>query len=324
MYADVSEIETVGKTVVHALEDSVRRNLSDGLLLSGGLDTAILVSLTVKYRKPDCVTVALKRTPGPDIAYAQQLARLFGLKHVIHYIDDEEMLDDITQAIKILKSFDPMEIRNSAAAYLGLLVCRDLGLSTVMTGDGGDELFAGYSFYFDLSKQQLDAELKKMWTVMSFSSIPLAKALSIEVRLPVLDPKFKAFVMQMDAGLKVRSERGQMYGKWILRKAFADYLPDNILWRPKAPLEVGTGTTTLPAYYDGLISDGEFAQKQAAIQKQDKVKIRDKEQLVYYEIYRSFFGVPSADANGERKCPDCGANVKKEAAYCSACGAYPI
>jgi predicted nucleic acid-binding Zn ribbon protein len=80
----------------------------------------------------------------------------------------------------------------------------------------------------------------------------------------------------------------------------------------------------LPAYYDGLISDGEFAQKQAAIQKQDKVKIRDKEQLVYYEIYRSFFGVPSADANGERKCPDCGANVKKEAAYCSACGAYPI
>jgi asparagine synthase (glutamine-hydrolysing) len=170
----------------------------------------------------------------------------------------------------------------------------------------------------------LAEELQKMWTVMSFSSIPLAKALGIEVKLPFLDQEFKAFAMQMDAGLKVRSERGRMYGKWILRKTFADYLPDNILWRPKAPLEVGTGTATLPAYYDALISDVEFVQKQGAIQKQDKVKIRDKEQLVYYEIYRSYFGATSTNAKEGRKCPDCGANVKKVASYCPTCGAYPI
>ena len=58
-------------------------------------------------------------------------------------------------AIKVLKSFDPMEIRNSAAAYVALKVARDRGLKTVMTGDAGDELFAGYSFFFDLTKEQL-------------------------------------------------------------------------------------------------------------------------------------------------------------------------
>ena len=318
------ETDALCKSVVRALEESVTRNLGDGLLLSGGLDTAILVALAVKYRKPECVTVALKRTPGPDIEYAQQLAKLFKLKHRIHYIEDMEMWDGIVQAIKILKSFDPMEIRNSAAAYLGLRVCRDLGLTAVMTGDGGDELFAGYSFYIDLTKEQLADELKKMWAVMRFSSITLAEALGIEVKLPILDPEFKTFAMNVDASYKVRPERGQIYGKWILRKAFADYLPDNILWRPKAPLEVGTGTTTLPAYYEALISDAEFQQKQAAILDLDKINLHSKEQLAYYEIYRSFFGPPAVSSMEGMKCPDCGSSVAEKVSYCPTCGAYPI
>jgi asparagine synthase (glutamine-hydrolysing) len=325
MYANKPvEIESLCKSVVRALGESVKRNPSDGLLLSGGLDTAILVALAAKYRKPDCVTVALKRTPGPDIEYAQQLARLFGLKHVVHYIDDEEMQEGLRQAIKILKCFDPMEIRNSAAAYLGLRVCRDMGLKAVMTGDGGDELFAGYSFYFDLSKEQLDAELKKMWAVMRFSSIPLAEALGIKVKLPMLDPEFKTFAMNMDAGWKVRKERGQIYGKWILRKAFAEYLPDSILWRPKAPLEVGTGTATLPAYYEALIPDTEFQQKQAAVLARDRVNLRNKEQLAYYEIYRDFYEAPDSHTVAGRKCPDCGGHVMEKATYCPTCGAYPV
>jgi asparagine synthetase B (glutamine-hydrolysing) len=47
-------------TIVQALEESVRRNLSDGLLLSGGLDTTILVYLASKWVKPSCITVALR------------------------------------------------------------------------------------------------------------------------------------------------------------------------------------------------------------------------------------------------------------------------
>jgi len=318
------EVESMCELVVRALEDSVKCNLSDGLLLSGGLDTAILISIAAKYRKPECVTVALKRTPGTDIEYAQQLARLFDLKHHIHFIEDEEMKEGICQAIHILKCFDPMEIRNSAAAYLALRISRDMGLSTVMTGDGGDELFAGYSFYFDMTKERLEHELKKMWAVMRFSSIPLAKALGIEVKLPMLDPEFKAFAMSVDSAFKVHSERGQIYGKWILRKAFKDYLPDNILWRAKAPLEVGTGTTTLHSYYEASISDIEYRQKQTTILKQDKVNLRNKEQMVYYEIYRGFFGIPSAHVIEGRKCPDCGSNVEEKVSYCPTCGDYPI
>jgi asparagine synthase (glutamine-hydrolysing) len=317
-------IEETELFIVKALEEAVKRNLADGLLLSGGLDTSILAYLTAKLHKPDCITVALKGAPAPDIEYALKIAALFKLKHEVHYIEEDEMEAGIQGAIKVLKSFDPMEIRNSAAAYIAFKIARDRGLKTVMTGDAGDELFAGYSFFFDLTKEQLDCALSNMWENMRFSSIELAHSLGIVAKIPFLDPEFEALAMKMDSGLKVRKENGQFYGKWILRKAFEKYLSPEIVWRAKAPLEVGTGTTILPSLFDSKISDSEFNLKKAKYLKEDKVKLRSKEQLHYYEIYRKIIGIPGPGEGTGRKCPDCLANVKDKTNYCPTCGAYPI
>ena len=45
---------------------------------------------------------------------------------------------------------------------------------------------------------------------------------------------------------------GVKYSKWILRKAYEDVIPKDIIWRPKAPLEAGTGTETLRTYFNDL------------------------------------------------------------------------
>ena len=116
--------------------------------------------------------------------------------------------------------------------------------------------------------------------------------------------------MKLDSGLKVKKENGQFFGKWILRKAFEKSLSPEIVWRVKAPLEVGTGTTTLPSLFDSRISDSEFNLKKAKYLKDDNVNLRSKEQLHNYEIYRKIFGVPGSITDGGRKCPDCRANVK--------------
>jgi len=80
---------------------------------------------------------------------------------------------------------------------------------------------------------------------MAFSSVPLAKVLGIEVKLPYLDSTFKDFAMKLDSKYKIRKENGRIYGKWILRKAFESILPREILWRVKIPIEYGSGTTIL-------------------------------------------------------------------------------
>lgn len=306
------------------LEKAVRENLAEGILLSGGLDTSILAVVASRFTSLKAVTVAFQNAPAPDVGYAVLMADELGFEHIIHVFGEDELYDAIPTVVKTLNSFDPMEIRNSVAIYVGLRVAKESGISTVMTGDGCDELFAGYSFLFGLEKERLDLELEKLWGVMRFSSVPLAKALGVEVRLPYLDQDFKDFAMKLDSRYKVRRENGRTYGKWILRKAFEGNLPREIAWRVKTPIEHGSGTTTLPSLFGRRISDADFEEKRRRHLSEDGVTIRDKEHLFYYEVYRSVVGVPRPTSMERKICPQCNSNVPEDATYCRTCGAYPV
>lgn len=306
------------------LEKAVKNNLAQGILLSGGLDTSILAVVASKFVSLKAFTVALQGAPAPDVKYATSVAKRLKLKHLVHYFDEDELYDGIKKVVETMKSFDPMEIRNSAAVYIGLKAAKENGVNVVMTGDGCDELFAGYSFLFNLEKEQLNLELRKMWKVMSFSSVPLANAIGVEAKLPFLELDFKAFAMKLDSQYKIGRKKGQLVGKWILRKAYEALLPKEVVWRAKVPIEQGSGTTVLPSMFSQKISDVEFEEKRSKYLNEDKVTIRDKEQLFYYEIYRSALGAPHPTNPKGKLCPQCNSNVAEKSTFCRTCGAYPI
>jgi asparagine synthase (glutamine-hydrolysing) len=306
------------------MEDAVERNLADGILLSGGLDTSILAVMASKLVPLKAFTVALQGAQAPDVEYATLMANNLRLGHVTHYFDRSELLDAIHRVVVLMGSFDPMEVRNSVTIYVGLKRARKEGVSTVMTGDGCDELFAGYSFLFDLGRERLDSELRKLWSTMSFSSERLARALNVEAKLPYLDPSLTSFAMELDPQYKIRDERGRRWGKWILRKAFEGVLPEEIVWRVKTPIEEGSGTAILLGLFSREISDVEFEEKRMKYLEEDKVTIRDKEQLFYYEVYRAALGVPHPVNLKAKSCPQCNSDVTERATYCRTCGAYPI
>jgi asparagine synthase (glutamine-hydrolysing) len=305
------------------LEDAVRRSLTDGILLSG-LDTSILAVLASRSTPLRAVTVALQGAHAPDVDYAALMAGRLRLEHLIHHFDEEELYDAIPIVVRTMRSFDPMEIRNSVSIYIALRVARDNGINAIMTGDGADELLAGYSFLLGLDEERLDSELRRLWSVMSFSSVPLARTLGVQVKLPYLDPSFKAFAMRLDPRYKIRAEEGRLYGKWILRKAFEESLPKEVTWRAKTPIEYGSGTNILPRLLGSKISDMEFYEKRRRCLEEDRVMIRDKEQLFYYEIYRSTLGIPRPSNASGKVCPQCNSDAPEEAVHCRTCGAYPI
>lgn len=323
MFSNYQSLSFNYGVIVQALEESVRRNLTDGMLLSGGLDTTLLACLASKWAKPSCITVAMRGAPTPDVGYARLVASRFKLEHYVHYFGDDELNEGLRASIRVMKSFDPMEIRNSAAIYVALKVGKGRGLKAFMTGDGADELFGGYSFLFGLTRAELEAEFAKLWANMRFSSVPLARDLGVEARLPFLDSRFRTLAKNLDVRLKVNSDGGQVWGKWVLRKASEKLIPPEVAWRAKAPIEVGSGTTILPWLFESRIADAEFKKKKDNYLKEDGVTIRDKEHLYYYEIYRQLIGLPSA-AGGARRCPQCGAGVGEKASFCRTCGAYPI
>jgi asparagine synthase (glutamine-hydrolysing) len=163
-----------------------------------------------------------------------------------------------------------------------------------------------------------------MWGIMAFSATTLGNNLGIDVKQPYLDSEVQKFAMNLDPRYYVQKERGEVWGKWILRKAYEDVLPPEVRWRDKNPIEVGSGTTILPKYLANKISDLEFESKKKKILENDNVKIRDKEQLIYYEAYREAVGVPYPKDPDAKTCPQCNSNVEENAVVCKTCGAYPI
>lgn len=322
----LANVDEVIAELRELLEKSVKKNLTKDMLFSGGIDTSILATILSKYVRIRGFTCAFKQANALDVKYAKLMAKRLNIEHYMNPFDEDQVFEVIPDVVKVLESFDPMEVRNSITITIGLKFAKSYGVTKLITGDGADELFAGYHMYYRHvgNKEKLSAMLKKMWEIMAFSSVPLGKSLGIEVRAPFLDPEVQKFAMNMDPRYNVQEERGEVWGKWILRKAYEDVLPPEVRWRDKNPIEVGSGTTILPKFMAKKISDSEFAAKKKKILETDKVTIRDKEQLVYYEAYREVVGVPHPKNPDARTCPQCHSNVSENATVCKTCGAYPI
>jgi asparagine synthase (glutamine-hydrolysing) len=198
-------------------------------------------------------------------------------------------------------------------------------VSVVRLGDALDELF-GYPWQFHLSETEFAKALSDMWGEMTFSSIPMGNSIGVKVQPPYLDPLFMDYAKKLPVKFKVNIENGTKYGKWILRKAYAGLIPDEVIWRGKAPLEQGTGTWVLPEYFEKEMPTADFEEKKKLILEEDDVIITSKEQLVYYEIFRKRFGKPS-EVYGEpvgKQCPKCKGYVDTKIGFCRICGNYPI
>jgi asparagine synthase (glutamine-hydrolysing) len=306
--------------LVRLLSESVRRNHADALLLSGGLDSSILASLL----HPEYSVAAGFGTDAPDLAYARQVAGKYSKKHVEVIFDQNRMAGLVEQVIQIFKTFDPIEIKNSAVALAGIKQAKGAGRSMIMTGDGGDELFAGYNYlaryYSDM--QRLDSELRRLWQVMHFSSKKLGEHIGVDVKTPFLDEQFASFAKSMSISEKVGEHDGKKVGKFVLRRCFENTLGD-IVWRTKLAQEQGAATDRYQNYIGEMIDDLTFANKVKIAKEQDCVVIRSKEHLHYYAIFRSYFSPPKEE-DCESRCPECRGCMAPDGRFCRTCGAFPV
>jgi asparagine synthase (glutamine-hydrolysing) len=304
----------------------VRKNMADSMLFSAGTDTQIIAYEAVKYKpKIPCLTMAFKHGNPRDAEYVEKMVKFLNLNQETHVFGRDDVLGFAPKVVRALKKFDPMEIRNSMPVYIGLTLLKEKGLKSAFTGDGLDELF-GYPWQFHLSEAEFQQKQEEMWLDMSFSSMPMAESVGMSINAPYLDPLFMNWAKKLPIKLKINMHKGVKYSKWILRRAYEDVIPEEIIWRPKAPLEQGTGTEVLRTFFNDMISDKEFQEKRTRILENDDVKIQDKEQLLYYEPFRDIYGKPSEvyPNNGGVQCPYCKSYVKTRIQFCKVCGAYPI
>lgn len=303
------------------LKESCESCKSNTVALSGGLDSTI-ISHFLKKRKPNAVAIIAKDFVASDLTYCQRVSKEFSINLTINQVSTTDILSGIEETIKILKNFNHIEIRNSVVMYLAIKWVKEQNYDGIITGDGADELFAGYNFLVNKSEEELEKEIKRVCSIMHFPTQKIGSALGITIESPFLDKKIIEFSKIIPSNLKVRIEGQKRYGKWILRKTFEKNIPAQIVWREKSPMQEGSGTVGLSNLFDSVINDQLFLEKKKKIEEKDGIIVRTKESMHYYEIYRNLYGLP-IKKQGITCCPYCNFIVE-DSKFCRMCGSFPI
>jgi len=304
------------------LEEITMQCDANWIAFSGGLDSSILGQIK-KDQDLNALTIIAKDFIGTDLSYSQIVGKHIGIPLELKYVSIVEMLDAIKGTIKILKNFNDIEIRNSIVPYIYLNALKKKNVTKIITGDGADEIFAGYNFLVKKDHGELQKELKRIKKIMHFTSQKIANEFGISVQMPFIDESVIKFVETLPDNMLVNQKNGIKFGKWILRKAFENDLPPNVIWREKTPMQDGSGTVSLTKMFDSVISDDIFKEKTKKIRNEDNITIRTKESLHYYELYKENFKILECQ-NGENLCSDCNAEIVTDSKFCGMCGRFPL
>ena len=315
-------MDSISEKLFEKLKNACDKCSSDTISLSGGLDSTILAYYLQK-QKPKAISIIAKDFEANDLVYCQMASQEFDLPLTIYNVETEQILEAVEETIKILKNFNDIEIRNNIVMYLAIKWAKDNQSDGIITGDGADELFAGYNFLLDKSKQELEGEIQRIYSIMHFPTQKIGKYLGVKVESPFLDEDVVDFALSIPGNLKVDTRDGKKYGKWILRKTFEGKIPEKILWREKSPMQDGAGTNKLGDLFENLISDSKFDEKRKTVQQSHGITIRTKESMYYFDIFRKLHGIHQTVDEEINSCPYCHFNTENSK-FCRMCGAFPI
>jgi len=308
-YDAVADNTTSIEDLRAALEAAVKRQLmSDvpyGVLLSGGLDSSVTSAVAKKYAEmrvesndeqaawwPRLHSFAVGLDGSPDLAAAQKVADQIGTVHHEIKFTIQEGLDAIRDVIYHLETYDITTIRASTPMYLMARVIKSMGIKMVLSGEGADELFGGYLYFHKApsAKDFHEETVRKLSKLHMYDCLRANKSLAawgIEGRVPFLDKEFIDVAMRLNPKDKMAGN-GKIE-KYVVRKAFEDYLPQEVAWRQKEQFSDGVGYSwidTLKEVVDQEVSDDQMQNAHFRFPIQTP---QTKEEYYYRSIFESHF-----------------------------------
>jgi asparagine synthase (glutamine-hydrolysing) len=292
-----------------ALSNAVHRQLmSDvpyGVLLSGGLDSSITSALAKKFSSkrvesedtqdawwPQLHSFSVGLEGSPDLAAAKKVSEHIGSIHHEVVFTIQEGLDAIRDVIYHLETYDITTVRASTPMFLMARSIKSHGIKMVLSGEGADELFGGYLYFHKApSAEEFHKEtVRKLDKLHQYDCLRANKSLAawgIEGRVPFLDKEFIDVAMRINPQDKmINKERME---KWVVRKAFQDYLPESVAWRQKEQFSDGVGYSwidTLKEVVEAAVTDEQMDNAHFRFSLQTP---QNKEEFYYRTIFEEHF-----------------------------------
>ena len=294
-------VEMVQAQITTAVEKRMMADVEVGVFLSGGLDSSITAALCKQYidqrqHQTQLHSFCVGLENSPDILHAQEMAEHLGTVHHERIFTIEEGIDALENVIYHLETYDVPLLRSAVPQYfISELAARYV--KVVLTGEGADELFAGYVHFGTAnSSDSLRRECKRLTKELGQLNLRrcdrMTMGFSLESRVPFLDVEVMESVFSMDPELFLHKNSDSSFRieKDLLRKAFGHLLTDKVTKRTKLMFSEGVGdhwVRSLDEYCAAQISDDNFA---SSVSQYSDNPPATKTDLFVRRIYEKHFG----------------------------------
>jgi asparagine synthase (glutamine-hydrolysing) len=256
---------------LNAYEDAFDRSIdkriygldSVGVLFSGGIDSVLIArALQLKGLKVTCYTVGTEGSSDVDMAL--KAAKELGLEIKVQYLTEELIREYMGEIIRAIELNGLLQVEVAIPMYIAAKKCSDDGHKVMFSGQAADELFAGYTWYKDVVKEnghlflhdKLWEDIDKLYEDTLEREDRMAMAHSIEIRAPFLDREVIRTAMRIAPHLKINNGE-DVYGKRVHRElAMLKGIPREFAYREKSPAQEGSGVHNIiksiaEKYYKG-------------------------------------------------------------------------
>ncbi|MDD5473631.1 MAG: asparagine synthase-related protein [Candidatus Methanoperedens sp.] len=236
----ITDENTASKMLYNAIEKAVkkRRYTPCAIAFSGGLDSSIIAALC-----PEAELYSVGMAGSHDIMQTKKAAQLLGMEDKLHL--HELTIDDVESAlpdvIKATESSDPLKVSIAMPLFFASRDAHNEGIRVMLSGQGADELFAGYKRYESMKPDELELALRKDLDNIAENNLErddaVTMANAVELRVPYLD----RWVVELS--LRIAPELKVLNGirKYILRQAARDIMPHELVFKEKKAAQYSSG-----------------------------------------------------------------------------------
>ncbi len=279
--------------LVKTLDTATREILRDvqdthcGILLSGGLDSSIVAYHAQKYC-PQIRAYVIGVEGSSDLEYAALTAKFLHVPLDIEILTEEMILSAVKDIIRITENYNKYTVINAIPVYYTARKAKADGINTVLLGDGSDELFGGYDFFYNYyTYATLNRSIKNSLLQIHKTECQRTDRVFGSQAITAFTPFLSQEVVKLALTIKKELKYKDGIEKFILRQAYRGKLPTAVTDRKKSNLYLGTGIAGIvSAWADTQISTARFEREKVLYQDW---KIRSKEELLFFYLWKEIY-----------------------------------
>ena len=213
-----------GQAIRAAIHKRIHGRDRVGIIFSGGIDSVLVAYLVKEAGVPfTCYTVGCGED-APDLKWARDVAQRLGFPLQEKVLTPAEVESLIPEIIRDIEDHGLNQVEVAVPIYIANRLAQEAGERVLLTGQGADELFGGYSWYSRVAAAEgYDRFVARSWedTCLLYKECleredKITMAHSMELRVPFLDPEVIRAAFRIAPELKVNQGEDRL-GKRIHR-----------------------------------------------------------------------------------------------------------